>query len=88
MVGSRDSWPSCCIVPWASLHQVIPEEGQTIAVVGDGKLGLLVAQALVLRGYPVMHFGRHERKLRLVSGTQREVVTEDTAERHAAVSQQ
>lgn len=69
------------------LHQVL-EVGDKVAVVGDGKLGLLVAQVLVLEGHAVTHFGKHEHKLSLVSGTQQEVVTERTAERHAAVSQQ
>ena len=57
-----------------------------MAVVGDGKLGLLVAQMLVLQRHAVTHFGKHEHKLRLVSGTQRELVTAQTVERHAAVS--
>ena len=57
-----------------------------MAVVGDGKLGLLVAQVLVLQRHSVTHFGKHEHKLRLVSGTQQELVTDQTAERHAAVS--
>lgn len=53
---------------------------------GDGKLGLLVAQVLVLQRHSVTHFGKHEHKLHLVSGTQWELVTDQTAERHAAVS--
>ena len=61
-------------------------EGDRVAVVGDGKLGLLVAQMLVLQRHSVTHFGKHEHKLRLVSGTQQELVTDQTAERHAAVS--
>ena len=69
------------------LHQVL-QKGDTVAVVGDGKLGLLVAQVLVLEGHTVTHFGKHKHKLSLVSGTHHEVVTEDTAERHTAVSQQ
>ena len=61
-------------------------KGDRVAVVGDGKLGLLVAQMLVLQRHSVTHFGKHEHKLRLVSGTHRELVTDQTAERHAAVS--
>ena len=61
-------------------------EGDRVAVVGDGKLGLLVAQMLVLQRHSVTHFGKHEHKLRLVSGTRQELVTDQTAERHAAVS--
>ena len=62
--------------------------GDRVAVVGDGKLGLLVAQVLVLEGHTVRHFGKHEHKLRLVSGAQHELVMDNTAERHAAVKQQ
>ena len=61
-------------------------EGDRVAVVGDGKLGLLVAQMLVLQQHSVTHFGKHEHKLQLVSGTHQELVTDQTAERHAAVS--
>ncbi len=71
--------------PALCLHQVL-QKGDKVAVVGDGKLGLLVAQVLVLEGHCVTHFGKHEHKLRLVSGTQHQVVTGDSAERHAAVS--
>ena len=68
------------------LHQVLAA-GNRVAVVGDGKLGLLVAQMLVLQGHSVMHFGKHQHKLGLVSGTQHELVTPDTPDRHAAVRQ-
>ena len=56
-----------------------------MAVIGDGKLGLLVAQIFVLQGHTVAHFGKHDHKLSLVSGTQHALVTEQTAEGHAAV---
>jgi threonine dehydrogenase-like Zn-dependent dehydrogenase len=36
-----------------------------IAVLGDGKLGLLIAQVLAAYGHQVHHFGRHEDKLRI-----------------------
>lgn len=39
-----------------------------VAVVGDGKLGLLVVMALRARGIPVTAIGRHPRKLALVAG--------------------
>ena len=61
------------------------QKSDKVAIIGDGKLGLLVAQMLVVHGHTVTHFGKHEAKLRLVSGTQHELVTEQTAERHAAV---
>ena len=38
---------------------------EPVAVLGDGKLGLLVARVLALRGCPVSLFGRHERKLEI-----------------------
>src|SRR5215472_12847905 len=47
------------------LDQVrIPCSAQ-VAVLGDGKLGLLIAQALNAYGFQVHQFGRHEEKLRI-----------------------
>jgi alcohol dehydrogenase len=37
--------------------------GAAVAVLGDGKLGLLIAQVLRAYGYPVDHYGRHASKL-------------------------
>ncbi len=47
-----------------------------IAVLGDGKLGLLIAQTLSVNGYKVHQFGRHPEKLRIAesAGVQGEVV--------------
>jgi len=45
------------------LDQVRIPDGATVAVLGDGKLGLLVAQVLRAREYGVHQFGRHRRKL-------------------------
>lgn len=36
-----------------------------MAVLGDGKLGLLIGQVLLARGCAVDQFGRHRRKLRI-----------------------
>jgi alcohol dehydrogenase len=47
------------------LDQVAMGRGGTAAVLGDGKLGLLIAQVLVARGIHVVHFGRHSEKLAL-----------------------
>lgn len=47
------------------LDQVRIGRGQPVAVLGDGKLGLLVAQVLHTRGARVTLFGRHRRKLRV-----------------------
>jgi alcohol dehydrogenase len=49
------------------LDQVNIPRGETIAVLGDGKLGLLVAQVLNAHGYPVRQFGRHREKLRIAA---------------------
>jgi threonine dehydrogenase-like Zn-dependent dehydrogenase len=59
--------------------------GDRIAVIGDGKLGLLIAQLLASQGHSVTHLGRHERKLGLVEGTTRQLVTESTAKELAEV---
>ena len=58
-----------------------------MAVIGDGKLGLLVAQLLVVRGFRVSLFGRHRRKLDLVEGAScTAVVDSSTAEQQAQAS--
>ncbi len=49
------------------LDQVIIPPGEPIAVLGDGKLGLLIAQTLAAHGYPVRLFGRHWEKLRIAA---------------------
>jgi threonine dehydrogenase-like Zn-dependent dehydrogenase len=46
------------------LEQVKIAAGERVAVLGDGKLGLLVAQALHAHGAHVTLYGRHEEKLR------------------------
>ena len=47
------------------LEQVEIPAGETVAVVGDGKLGLLIAQVLLAHGCAVYHFGRHREKLEI-----------------------
>jgi alcohol dehydrogenase len=47
------------------LDQVRIARGATVAVLGDGKLGLLIAQMLRARGFGVHQFGRHREKLRI-----------------------
>jgi alcohol dehydrogenase len=42
--------------------------GETVAVLGDGKLGLLIAMALRAHGYKIHQFGRHETKLQIAAG--------------------
>ncbi len=67
--------------------QVI-QKSDKVAVIGDGKLGLLVAQALVVlkEVKHLTHFGRHQEKLRLVSGTNQVVVNDETKTEHSQVS--
>lgn len=47
------------------LDQVHVPSGEHVAVLGDGKLGLLIAQVLHTHGAHVTLFGRHEEKLRI-----------------------
>jgi threonine dehydrogenase-like Zn-dependent dehydrogenase len=51
------------------LEQVQIPCGSPVAVLGDGKLGLLVAQVLQVNGYRVHQFGRHPEKLKIAAGT-------------------
>lgn len=60
--------------------------GQRVAVIGDGKFGLLIAQNLVVAGHEgVTHFGRHKEKLDLVEGTTKVLVADDTSSKFAQV---
>ena len=47
------------------LDQVKIKRGDAVAVLGDGKLGLLIAQVLHAYGAAVHLFGRHKEKLRI-----------------------
>jgi alcohol dehydrogenase len=47
------------------LDQVHVPCGSTVAVLGDGKLGLLIVQLFRAYGFPVVHFGHHASKLAL-----------------------
>lgn len=49
------------------LDQVSIPRGEAVAVLGDGKLGLLIALVLQQHGYRVHQFGRHPEKLRISS---------------------
>ncbi len=48
------------------LEQVRLPKGAEVAVLGDGKLGLLAAQALAIHGARILLFGRHPEKLAIV----------------------
>jgi threonine dehydrogenase-like Zn-dependent dehydrogenase len=50
--------------------------GERIAVLGDGKLGLLIALVLNAHAYKVRQFGRHEDKLRIAAAAGVETTTE------------
>ena len=52
---------------WEILDQVRIPKGADVAVLGDGKLGLLVAQVLAVHGARVHVFGRHREKLRIAA---------------------
>ncbi|MGH7485579.1 MAG: zinc-binding dehydrogenase, partial [bacterium] len=58
------------------LDQVRVRPSQPVAVLGDGKLGLLISQVLRARGAAVRHYGRHRDKLRIAeaAGVETEVV--------------
>lgn len=57
------------------LDQVALPCGAEVAVLGDGKLGLLIALVLNARGYRVRQYGRHPGKLRIAQaeGVQTEI---------------
>lgn len=54
-----------------------------IAVIGDGKLGLLCAQILALTGAPLLLVGKHTNKLRIAERLGIEAVTVAKAEKRA-----
>src|SRR5215472_4203274 len=49
------------------LDQVKIPRDSTAAILGDGKLGLLIAQALRAHGIRVHHYGRHQEKLKIAA---------------------
>jgi threonine dehydrogenase-like Zn-dependent dehydrogenase len=53
-----------------------------VAVIGDGKLGLLCAQVLALAGAPVLLIGKHPNKLEIVARRGIETTTVDEARAH------
>jgi len=65
------------------LDQVRVVAGTRVAVLGDGKLGLLVAQVLRSRGARVHLYGRHAEKMRLVEqeGIASEIIGKNLPER-------
>jgi alcohol dehydrogenase len=65
------------------LDQIRIAKGAPVAVLGGGKLGLLIAQVLQGHGAKVLLLGRHREKMRLVewSGVTTEVLPEKLPER-------
>lgn len=61
-------------------EQVALGPGRRVVVVGDGKLGLLVAQTLALTGCDLLAIGRHRDKLALLAGRGIAVGREDEVE--------
>ena len=59
------------------LDQVVLPPGEAVAVLGDGKLGLLIAQVLHAHGSPVTVFGHHAGKLAIVAARGIAVSTSD-----------
>jgi threonine dehydrogenase-like Zn-dependent dehydrogenase len=58
------------------LEQIAIPAGAEVAVLGDGKLGLLIAQVLLAHGCRVVHFGKYIKKLEISerAGARAEVV--------------
>jgi alcohol dehydrogenase len=63
------------------LDQVVIPRGGEVAVLGDGKLGLLAAQVLVAHGVKVHLYGRHMKKLWIAHEAGAETYTGDVLPR-------
>ena len=80
---------ACFAEPLAAACRIVEQHaiqpGDAVAVIGDGKLGILIAHVLASQGFSIAFFGRHERKLALVpAAARRVVVTAATASEEAA----
>jgi len=68
--------------PLAAAYRIVEQEiiarSHRVGVVGDGKLGLLIAHVLSTTGHHVTFFGRHKRKLNLVEGVADRIIVDDT----------
>ena len=67
---------------WGITERISVTPETRIAVIGDGKLGLLCAQALAQTGAPVTLIGKHQHKLRIAA--KRGIETEVASEMHPA----
>ncbi|HMF57795.1 MAG TPA: alcohol dehydrogenase catalytic domain-containing protein [Pyrinomonadaceae bacterium] len=68
---------------WGITERVELTTETRVAVIGDGKLGLLCAQALRLTGAPVTLVGKHEEKMRVAARRGVETEKVEEAERRA-----
>jgi threonine dehydrogenase-like Zn-dependent dehydrogenase len=62
---------------WGITERAHVTKETRVAIIGDGKLGLLCAQALRLTGAPVLLIGKHPEKLRIAERRDIETVTLD-----------
>jgi threonine dehydrogenase-like Zn-dependent dehydrogenase len=64
---------------WGITERASVTKETRVAVIGDGKLGLLSAQALALTGAPVLLIGKHQEKLRIAAARGIETMILDQA---------
>ncbi|MDT5123455.1 MAG: hypothetical protein QOC96_2937 [Acidobacteriota bacterium] len=64
---------------WGITERANVTKETRVAVIGDGKLGLLSAQALALTGAPVLLIGKHPEKLRIAAARGIETMMLDQA---------
>jgi threonine dehydrogenase-like Zn-dependent dehydrogenase len=63
------------------MERVTIKHSDRVAVIGDGKLGLLCAQVIALSGAPVVLIGKHAEKLRIAERRGIETTTVKTSKR-------
>jgi threonine dehydrogenase-like Zn-dependent dehydrogenase len=66
---------------WGILERASITEETRVAIIGDGKLGLLCAQVVATTGAPVTLFGKHQTKLEIASRRGIETIVLDQARR-------
>ncbi|HEY0404382.1 MAG TPA: alcohol dehydrogenase catalytic domain-containing protein [Pyrinomonadaceae bacterium] len=64
---------------WGITERVAISKETRVAVIGDGKLGLLCAQSLKLKGASVLLVGKHREKMRLAAAREIETTTPEAA---------
>jgi threonine dehydrogenase-like Zn-dependent dehydrogenase len=68
---------------WGITERAEVTDETRVAVIGDGKLGLLCAQALALKGAPIVLIGKHQEKLRIASKRGIETMMVETVKKRA-----